>query len=85
MITELESLNERRKKLSEKLTGLSIPKEYLKYVYFDVAQELLISDETVKNYHGKGKVADGYLGEAIYKLLISKMRLRKKKSALNPS
>ena len=85
VMTELENLKHRKSELSRKLTGLDIPKQYLKYVYFEVAQDLLISDETVKNYHSKGKVADGYLGEAIYKLLVLKMRLKKKKPALNPS
>lgn len=82
MITELDKVRQKRDLLRGKLNKIIIPERIVKYVYYDVAKELLISNETVKNYHLRGKIADGYLGEAILKLMLQKSK--NLKQYLNP-
>jgi len=74
MITELEKIQQKKAELMARFKKIVFPDGITKYVYYEIANELLISNETVKNYHVKGKIADGYMGEAICRLMYKKSK-----------
>jgi predicted transcriptional regulator len=64
-MTNYENYIERKSQIEKKLTSIKLEKKGVTKQCWAVGGELNVTGTTVKNYLD-GKVADGYLGEAIY-------------------